>query len=80
MECAINEDWPPGWSNLAMKPPTLNWPVFQFHCPTPVSSEGHEKPCLCLVAVQDILPRQEITYSYGDCDWPWRTKVLSNYG
>ncbi|XP_058259397.1 serine/threonine-protein kinase 11-interacting protein isoform X2 [Hemibagrus wyckioides] len=41
VECAINEDWPPGWSNLAMNPPTLNWPVFQFHCPTLLTLEGN---------------------------------------
>ncbi|XP_071350264.1 histone-lysine N-methyltransferase set-1-like isoform X5 [Trachinotus anak] len=32
------------------------------------------KPHLCLFAIKDISPGEEITYSYGDCDWPWRSK------
>ncbi|KAG1971958.1 N-lysine methyltransferase KMT5A [Pimephales promelas] len=32
------------------------------------------KPHLCLFAVRDILPGEEITYDYGNSDWPWRDK------
>ncbi|XP_044035402.1 uncharacterized protein LOC122867972 [Siniperca chuatsi] len=34
------------------------------------------KPHLCLFAVRDISPGEEITYNYGDSDWPWRCKVV----
>ena len=34
------------------------------------------KPLLCLIAFQDISPGEEITYNYGDSDWPWRCKVI----
>lgn len=33
------------------------------------------KPHLCLFAIKDIKPGEEITYNYGDSDWPWRVKV-----
>uniref|UniRef100_A0A3Q3IVV3 SET domain-containing protein n=1 Tax=Monopterus albus TaxID=43700 RepID=A0A3Q3IVV3_MONAL len=33
------------------------------------------KPHLCLFANQDINPREEITYNYGDSEWPWRSNV-----
>ena len=33
------------------------------------------KPHLCLFAVRDIIPGEEITYDYGGTDWPWREKV-----
>ncbi|XP_067440075.1 uncharacterized protein [Thunnus thynnus] len=33
------------------------------------------KPHLCLFAIKDIRPGEEITYNYGDSDWPWRLKV-----
>ncbi|KAI7789270.1 putative variant-silencing SET domain-containing protein-like [Triplophysa rosa] len=33
------------------------------------------KPHLCLFAKKDIIPGEEITYNYGDSDWPWRGKV-----
>nr|XP_055069419.1 uncharacterized protein LOC129450574 isoform X3 [Misgurnus anguillicaudatus] len=39
--------------------------------------EVNKKPHLCLFAVRDIQPGEEITYSYGDSDWPWRAKVSS---
>ncbi|XP_073329216.1 histone-lysine N-methyltransferase set-1-like [Pagrus major] len=29
-------------------------------------------PHLCLFALRDIAPGEEITYNYGDSDWPWR--------
>ncbi|KAI4793452.1 hypothetical protein KUCAC02_032708 [Chaenocephalus aceratus] len=32
------------------------------------------KPHLCLFADRDISPGEEITYNYGDSDWPWRCK------
>jgi len=34
------------------------------------------KPHLCLFADRDISPGEEITYNYGDSDWPWRCKVV----
>uniref|UniRef100_A0A9J8DAQ8 SET domain-containing protein n=1 Tax=Cyprinus carpio carpio TaxID=630221 RepID=A0A9J8DAQ8_CYPCA len=37
----------------------------------------NQQPHLCLFAVQDIKPGEEITYSYGDSDWPWRAKRSS---
>lgn len=33
------------------------------------------RPYLCLFALKDIGPGEEITYNYGDSDWPWRSKV-----
>ncbi|KAF7689308.1 SET domain-containing protein 5-like, partial [Silurus meridionalis] len=30
------------------------------------------KPHLCLFALRDIIPGEEITYNYGDGDCPWR--------
>lgn len=27
---------------------------------------------------RDIIPKEEITYDYGDADWPWRDKVVKN--
>nr|XP_057918564.1 uncharacterized protein LOC131109977 [Doryrhamphus excisus]XP_057918565.1 uncharacterized protein LOC131109977 [Doryrhamphus excisus]XP_057918566.1 uncharacterized protein LOC131109977 [Doryrhamphus excisus]XP_057920422.1 uncharacterized protein LOC131115987 isoform X1 [Doryrhamphus excisus]XP_057920423.1 uncharacterized protein LOC131115987 isoform X1 [Doryrhamphus excisus] len=32
------------------------------------------QPHLCLFATTDIKPGEEITYNYGDSDWPWRLK------
>ncbi|XP_053197835.1 uncharacterized protein LOC128381831 [Scomber japonicus] len=32
------------------------------------------KPHLCLFAKHSISPGEEITYDYGDSDWPWRYK------
>ncbi|XP_029949996.1 uncharacterized protein LOC115390320 isoform X2 [Salarias fasciatus] len=34
------------------------------------------RPHLCLFAIRDISPGEEITYNYGDSDWPWRSKAL----
>lgn len=34
------------------------------------------KPHLCLFATRDISPGEEITYNYGESDWPWRCKVV----
>ncbi|XP_051802894.1 uncharacterized protein LOC110968623 isoform X9 [Acanthochromis polyacanthus] len=34
-------------------------------------------PHLCLFAVQDIVPGDEVTYDYGHCDWPWRKQHIS---
>ena len=33
------------------------------------------KPHLCLFALKNIVPGEEITYNYGDSDWPWRNLV-----
>lgn len=33
------------------------------------------KPHLCLFAVKEISPGEEITYNYGDSSYPWRSKV-----
>ncbi|XP_048857920.1 histone-lysine N-methyltransferase SETD5-like isoform X10 [Brienomyrus brachyistius] len=35
------------------------------------------KPHLCLFATRSISPGEEITYNYGDSDWPWRCKVAT---
>ncbi|XP_070411621.1 uncharacterized protein [Nothobranchius furzeri] len=35
------------------------------------------QPHLCLFAIKDIKPGEEITYDYGNSDWPWRLKVTS---
>ncbi|XP_078801454.1 uncharacterized protein LOC144991219 isoform X2 [Oryzias latipes] len=32
------------------------------------------EPHLCLFAIKDIGPGEEITYNYGDSEWPWRIK------
>ncbi|XP_076743235.1 histone-lysine N-methyltransferase Set8-like [Maylandia zebra] len=32
------------------------------------------RPHLCLFAIKDIGPGEEITYNYGDSNWPWRSK------
>nr|XP_055039065.1 uncharacterized protein LOC129426651 [Misgurnus anguillicaudatus] len=37
----------------------------------------NRKPHLCLFAVKNISPGDEIMYNYGDSDWPWRNKVTS---
>ena len=34
------------------------------------------KPHLCLFATRSISPGEEITYNYGDSEWPWRCKVF----
>ncbi len=36
-------------------------------------------PHLCLFAIADILPGQELTYNYGTSDWPWRTQVKNMF-
>ncbi len=36
------------------------------------------EPHLCLFAVKDISPGEEIMYNYGDSDWPWRSKVFTD--
>ncbi|XP_016427513.1 probable histone-lysine N-methyltransferase set-1, partial [Sinocyclocheilus rhinocerous] len=35
-----------------------------------IVTEG--KPNLCLFALRDIVPGEEITYDYGESIWPWR--------
>uniref|UniRef100_A0A674MY40 SET domain-containing protein n=1 Tax=Takifugu rubripes TaxID=31033 RepID=A0A674MY40_TAKRU len=32
-------------------------------------------PHLCLFAIRDIMAGEEVTYNYGDSDWPWRKQV-----
>ncbi|MEQ2257350.1 hypothetical protein ILYODFUR_033976 [Ilyodon furcidens] len=34
------------------------------------------RPHLCLFALKDIGPGEEVTYNCGDSDWPWRNKVF----
>ncbi|XP_076829569.1 uncharacterized protein LOC143485412 isoform X2 [Brachyhypopomus gauderio] len=34
------------------------------------------KPHLCLFATRSISPGEEITYNYGDSEWPWRCKAV----
>lgn len=34
------------------------------------------RPHFCLFALKDKGPREEITYDYGDSDWPLRNKVF----
>lgn len=36
---------------------------------------AENKPHLCLFALRDINPGEEITYDYGGTDWPWRKQV-----
>ncbi|XP_043960953.1 cell wall protein DAN4-like [Gambusia affinis] len=36
------------------------------------------KPHLCLFAIKDINPGEEITYNYGNAEWPWRVKVSAH--
>ncbi|KAI7790856.1 N-lysine methyltransferase KMT5A-A-like [Triplophysa rosa] len=36
-----------------------------------------KKPHLCLFAINDISPGEEIRYNYGDSEWPWRYQVTS---
>lgn len=43
-----------------------------------IVSQG--KPHLCLFAVKEISPGNEITYNYGDAVYPWRLKVGFCYG
>uniref|UniRef100_A0A1A8C2E2 SET domain-containing protein n=2 Tax=Nothobranchius kadleci TaxID=1051664 RepID=A0A1A8C2E2_NOTKA len=33
------------------------------------------KPHLCLFAIREISQGEEVTYNYGDSDWPWRCKI-----
>ncbi|KAM9446717.1 uncharacterized protein Hap1MRO34_008252 isoform 3-T4 [Clarias gariepinus] len=33
---------------------------------------------LCLFAIRSICPGEEITYNYGDSEWPWRCKMTSS--
>ncbi|XP_067242543.1 uncharacterized protein [Chanodichthys erythropterus] len=39
--------------------------------------EVSRKPHLCLFAVRDILPGEEITFNHEYSDWPWRVKPLN---
>ncbi|XP_071059103.1 N-lysine methyltransferase KMT5A-like isoform X2 [Pseudochaenichthys georgianus] len=34
-------------------------------------------PHLCLFALSDIAPEEEIFYNYGDADWPWRKQLTT---
>lgn len=34
-----------------------------------------DKPHLCLFAIENIQAGSEITYDYGECQWPWRALV-----
>nr|XP_023660035.1 uncharacterized protein LOC111839935 [Paramormyrops kingsleyae] len=33
------------------------------------------RPHLCLFALRNIFPSEEITYDYGDSEWPWRCTI-----
>ncbi|XP_030000946.1 uncharacterized protein LOC115426858 [Sphaeramia orbicularis] len=35
-------------------------------------------PHLCLFAIKDITPGEEVTYNYGNADWPWRKQQKSS--
>ncbi|XP_057707363.1 uncharacterized protein LOC130926131 isoform X2 [Corythoichthys intestinalis] len=35
------------------------------------------KPHLCLFALENIQAGDEITYDYGECQWPWRAMIPS---
>ncbi|XP_030270806.1 uncharacterized protein LOC115580511 isoform X2 [Sparus aurata] len=37
----------------------------------------HGKPHLCLFAIEDIQAESEITYDYGESQWPWRALTPS---
>ncbi|KAL6467410.1 hypothetical protein MHYP_G00252140 [Metynnis hypsauchen] len=36
------------------------------------------RPHLCLFALRDITPGEELTYDYGDADCPWRSEVTKS--
>ncbi|KAL6484489.1 hypothetical protein MHYP_G00065340 [Metynnis hypsauchen] len=36
------------------------------------------RPHLCLFALRDITPGEELTYDYGDADRPWRSEVTKS--
>ncbi|KAL6459436.1 hypothetical protein MHYP_G00329080 [Metynnis hypsauchen] len=36
------------------------------------------RPHLCLFALRDVTPGEEITYDYGDADCPWRSEVTES--
>ncbi|XP_071003041.1 uncharacterized protein [Oncorhynchus clarkii lewisi] len=38
--------------------------------------QANDEPHLCLFATRDIVAGEELTYSYGDSDWPWTTQVI----
>ncbi|XP_058471537.1 uncharacterized protein LOC131444863 isoform X2 [Solea solea] len=40
--------------------------------------EVDSMPHLCLFAIRDIVPEEEITYNYGDSDWPWRKQISTS--
>ncbi|KAK1790618.1 hypothetical protein P4O66_014494, partial [Electrophorus voltai] len=33
---------------------------------------------LCLFATRSISPGEEVTYKYGDSEWPWRCKIFTD--
>lgn len=43
----------------------------------PVTADGRSH--LCLFALKDINPGEEITYNYGDFDRPWRREVTVTF-
>ncbi|KAL7823087.1 hypothetical protein AOLI_G00330740 [Acnodon oligacanthus] len=36
------------------------------------------RPRLCLFALRDVTPGEEVTYNYGDGDGPWRSEVTQS--
>ncbi len=49
------------------------------HCKMRTTDAGG-MPHLCLFAIKDIVPGEEITHSYRDADWPWCKQVHDHQG
>ena len=35
----------------------------------------NDEPILCLFAIRDIIPGEEILYDYGEANYPWENEV-----
>ncbi|MBN3294629.1 KMT5A methyltransferase, partial [Polypterus senegalus] len=42
--------------------------------------EVNHRSDLCIFALRDIFPKEEITYDYGGCDIPWRQTIKKGRG
>ncbi|XP_039616182.1 uncharacterized protein LOC120533395 isoform X1 [Polypterus senegalus] len=42
--------------------------------------EVNHRPHLCIFALRDIFPKEEITYDYGGCNLPWRQTIKKGRG